>query len=121
MALSTFALKRRLKMAHNAARMRLSTLVSGAAAVQPYAFLLLLASVGVVSDYATTVTGLCLGFCETNPHYSPVWAFLFFAWATAILFMALPRKIRKLGATGLALSPYLAAANNILVILGFIA
>jgi len=83
--------------------------------------MLLLAMVGIISDYATTVTGLCMGFYESNPYYSPFWSFLFFAWTIALLFVILPRKLRALGTIGLALSPYLAAANNLLVIFGFIA
>ena len=114
------ALKGRLEMAYDTTRSRLFLLLSGGAAVQSYVFALLLVLAGTLFDYATTVTGLSLGLSESNPQYSPIWAFLFFAWAIALLFVALPRKIRKLGAIGLALSPYLAAANNVLVILGFI-
>jgi len=83
--------------------------------------MLLLASVGVISDYTTTAAGLCMGLHEANPNYSPFWSFLFFAWTIAILFMILPRKLRVLSSIGLALSPYLAAANNLMLIFGFVA
>ncbi len=89
--------------------------------VQSYASMLLLAAVGVISDYATTVAGLCMGFHEANPNYSPLWSFLFFAWTIAILFVILPRKIRVLGSIGLAITPYLVAANNLMLIFGFVA
>lgn len=79
----------------------------------------LLALGGVVSDYMTTTIGLKMGFFETNPQYSPVWALLVFWGAITILTLTRPRKKTwTVAANGLALSSFIGAANNTLVILG---
>jgi hypothetical protein len=81
----------------------------------------LLALSGVIADYATTIIGLnfCSGLYEINPQYSPVWALLIFWGAIAVLTVALPKKKPwTLSINGLALTPYIGAINNTLVILG---
>jgi len=79
----------------------------------------LLALGGVVSDYITTNIGLGIGFYETHPQYHPVWALLIFWGALAVLTLTLPRKKPwNLSIHGLALTSYLGAINNTLVILG---
>jgi len=80
---------------------------------------LLLSFGGVVSDYITTIVGLSIGFHETNQQYHPAWALLYYWSAITILVVTLPRKkISILSVNTLALTSYLGALNNILVILG---
>ena len=81
----------------------------------------LIALGGVLSDYATTTYALnyCTGLYETHPQYSPAWALLIFWGAIAILTLALPKKkLWNLSINSLALTSYIGAINNILVILG---
>jgi len=78
----------------------------------------LLALGGVLTDYATTIIGLSMGFCETHPQYHPLWALLIFWTSIAILHLTMPRrKPWTIGANGLALASYIGTINNILVIL----
>ena len=73
-------------------------------------------------DYVTTSMGLRLGFSETQPHYHPLWAFLYFEGTLAILAVGLPRKRPWTYCLhGFALATYLAPLNNLLVILGLFA
>jgi len=87
--------------------------------IKPWILPFLLALGGVISDYMTTVIGLSLGFYETHPNYHPVHALLIFWGAIAILTLTSPRKKPwTLSINGLALTSYLGAVNNTLVILG---
>ena len=87
-------------------------------ALKPWVLPFLLALGGVLSDYVTTTIGLGMGFYETNPEYHPVNALMIFWGAIALLSLTFPRKHWTLGANGLALTSYLGAINNTLVILG---
>ena len=74
---------------------------------------------GVLSDFATTILGLHMGFCEACPKYHPVWALAVFWGSIAILTLTLPReKPWNLPTFGLSAASFLGAVNNILVILG---
>jgi len=81
----------------------------------------LLALGGVICDYATTTIGLtmCTGLYETHPQYHPAWALLTFWGAIAVLTLTLPKqKPWNIGISGFALTSYIGAVNNTLVILG---
>jgi len=74
---------------------------------------------GVLSDYMTTVIGLSLGFCESHPHYHPIFALLIFWGVITSLTLTVPKRNPwKLCPYGFALVSYLGAVNNLLVILG---
>ena len=82
----------------------------------------LLALGGILLDYVTTTLGLSMGFAEAYLRYNPLWAFLYFEGALAILVVGLPRKKPwTYCITGFALTTYLAPFNNLLVILGLFA
>lgn len=73
---------------------------------------------GVLADFITTRVGLGLGFCETNPYYNPIFALAIFWCTISILVSTLPkRRPWNLFTMGLALSSYLGAINNTLVML----
>jgi len=75
---------------------------------------------GVLSDYATTIIGLGLGFYETHPAYHPLKAILIFWGAITVLTLLLPKgKLWTISINGIALASYLGTINNTLVILGF--
>ena len=76
---------------------------------------------GVLSDYATTSVGLSLGFRETHPQYSPIYALIIFWGCLAILHLTLPKSwIWRLNMHILALASYLGAINNLLVLLPYL-
>lgn len=74
---------------------------------------------GIMSDYITTRIGLSLGLYEMYPAYHPLKALLVFWGMIAVLSLLLPKeRFCMLGIKGIALSSYLGAVNNTLVILG---
>ncbi len=87
--------------------------------MKPWVFPFLLALGGVISDYATTLVGLNMGFCETNSQYHPARALLVFWAALTLVSLALPQsRFRRIAAYGVVLGSYLGTANNSLLILG---
>jgi len=74
---------------------------------------------GVFSDYITTNIGLGLGYYESQPNYHPLLALLVFWGITTILVLLLPKERSwRISINTLMLTSYVAAANNMLVILG---
>jgi len=79
---------------------------------------MLLVLVGVLLDYVTIVAGLGLGYCEASPSYCPLKALFILTAVTVMLTHALPDKRPwTFVAKGPAILPYLAALNNMLVML----
>ena len=76
---------------------------------------------GVISDYVTTVIGLGMGFCESNPEYNPVVSLLIFFAVTTILTLAVPRnRPWNLSFYVIGAASYLGAINNVLVMSGLL-
>ena len=76
---------------------------------------------GVLLDYVTTTIGLSLGFRETHPHYSPVYALLIFWGCLTILHLTLPKAwVWRLNIHIIAFLSYLGAVNNLLVLLPYL-
>jgi len=68
-------------------------------------------------DFLTTTIGLNLGFAEINTNYHPAWAILFYTFTTVIFHLTLSDNIRKVCSVGLVVLSFVAAVNNIMVIL----
>jgi len=79
----------------------------------------LVSVVGCLADYASTVKGLSLGFIETHVQYSPLAALTIFSVANLVLARYVPSKgLFKVVRYAVALSSFLGAVNNSLVMLG---
>ncbi len=79
----------------------------------------LISWIGVSADFLTTIIGLYLGFYETHPRYNPALALAIFWGALSLLTLFLPGDmVWETAKNAFALTPFLGAVNNTLVILG---